>query len=85
MSIPAERERREERLAAITAAKTKIAARAARVAVTGKQLGGTAPKAPTPGPRVDDQSHLTDDASRIMPVASSSATTPKPWSILSAC
>jgi transposase len=88
MSVPAELARREDRLAAIAAAKAKIearaaerfaheqaeyaaklAARAARVAATGKKLGGTPPKAPQPGPRADDQINLTDEESRIMPVA----------------
>jgi transposase len=88
MSVPAELARREDRLAAIAAAKrtiearaaerfaleqaeyeAKLAARAARVAATGKKLGGTPPKAPRPGPRADDQVNLTDPESRIMPVA----------------
>jgi len=88
MSLPEELQRREDRLAAIAAAKTKIEARAAerfareqaeyeakvavreaKAAATGRKPGGKAPKAPAPGPRPDDQVNLTDEASRIMPVA----------------
>jgi transposase len=85
MSVPEELKRREDRLAAIAAAKAKIEARAAerfareqadyeaklaaraqRAAASGKNVGG---KAPQPGPRAEDQINLTDEASRIMPVA----------------
>ena len=88
MSLPEELKRREERLAAIAAAKAKIearaaeryareqadyeaklAARAARAAAGGKKPGGRAPQPPVPGPRPDDQVNLTDEHSRIMPVA----------------
>jgi len=88
MNLPEELQRREDRLAAIAAAKAKIearaaeryareqadyqaklAARAAKAAATGRKPGGRAPKAPTPGPRPDDQINLTDEQSRIMPVA----------------
>jgi transposase len=87
ISLPEELKRREDRLAAIAAAKAKIeeraaardareqadyeaklAARAAKAAA-GRKPGGKAPKAPTPGPRPNDQINLTDEASRIMPVA----------------
>ena len=87
MSLPEELKRREDRLAAIAAAKAKIeeraaeryareqsdyeaklAARAAKAA-NGREPGGKAPKAPTPGPRPNDQINLTDEESRIMPVA----------------
>lgn len=105
LSLPAELARREERLAAIAAAKAKIearaaerfareqadyeakcAARAAKAAASGKKPRGKAPEAPTPGPRPNDQINLTDEQSRIMPVAVSiSATTLKPWSIPRAC
>jgi transposase len=87
MSLPEELKRREDRLAAIAAAKAKIeeraaerhareqadyeaklAARAAKAA-NGRKPGGKAPKAPTPGPRPNDQINLTDEESRIMPVA----------------
>ena len=47
----------------------KLAARAAKAAATGRQPGGKLPKAPTPGPRPSDPVNLTDDGSRIMPVA----------------
>jgi hypothetical protein len=88
MSLPAELKRREDRLAAIAAAKVKIearaaerfareqadhaaklAARAAKAAARGRQPGGKAPQPPTPGPRPTDQINLTDEESRIMPVA----------------
>jgi hypothetical protein len=88
MSLPEEIERREDRLAAIAEAKTKIEARAqerflreqadyeaklaarqAKAAASGKQPGGKAPKPPQPGPRAEDQINLTDEESRIMPVA----------------
>jgi len=88
MSLPAELERREDRLAAIAAAKAKIearaaerfareqadheaklAARAAKAAATGRKPGGKPPQPPTPGPRADEQINLTDEESRIMPVA----------------
>jgi hypothetical protein len=88
MSLPDELKRREDRLAAIAEAKTKIearaaerfareradyeakrAARAAKAAASGNKPGGRAPKPPTPGPRPDDQVNLTDEDSRIVPVA----------------
>ena len=47
----------------------KMARRAARENETGKKPGGKPPKAPEPGPRPDDQINLTDEESRIMPVA----------------
>ena len=47
----------------------KLAARAQRAAATGKNPGGKPPKAPDPGPRPEDQINLTDEESRIMPVA----------------
>lgn len=88
VSLPEEIRRREDRLAAMAAAKAKIAARvaerdarekaeydekmarrAAREKETGKKPGGKPPKAPTPGPKDSDQVNLTDEESRIMPVA----------------
>lgn len=48
----------------------KLAARAKKAAETGKKPGGKAPKPPQAGPRADDQINLTDEESRIMPVAS---------------
>jgi len=47
----------------------KMARRAAKEAETGKKPGGKLPKAPEPGPKASDQINLTDEASRIMPVA----------------
>ena len=88
VSLPEELKRREDRLAAMAAAKAKIAARAeeryqrekaeydekvarraAKEEATGKKLGGKPPKAPELGPRGSDQINLTDEESRIMPVA----------------
>lgn len=88
MSIPEELARREERLAKIAEARTKIearakerfereqaehdakmAARAAKTKATGKKPGGHPPEPPTPGPLPTDQINLTDEESRIMPVA----------------
>src|SRR5258706_87559 len=47
----------------------KLAARAAKTAVTGKKPGGKPPPPPVEGPLPTDQINLTDEASRIMPVA----------------
>ena len=47
----------------------KMARRAAKVAATGKKPSGKLPKAPEPGPKATDQINLTDEESRIMPVA----------------
>ena len=47
----------------------RMAARAAKVAATGKKPGGKLPAAPVEGPRPSDQVNLTDEDSRIMPVA----------------
>jgi transposase len=79
MSIPEELARREQRLAAIARAKAtieaqaehdaKLAARAAKTAATGKKPGGRPPAAPVEGPLPTDQVNLTDEESRIMPVA----------------
>jgi len=88
MNLPQELKLREDRLAAMAAARIKIAARAAeryqqekaqfdekmtqrcaKEKATGKKLKGRAPKAPEPGPRDTDQINLTDEESRIMPVA----------------
>jgi transposase len=46
----------------------KLAARAAK-APRGRKPGGKPPKPPTPGPRPEEQINLTDEQSRIMPVA----------------
>jgi transposase len=47
----------------------KLAARAAKIAATGKKPGGKPPQAPTEGTQPSDQINLTDEESRIMPVA----------------
>jgi hypothetical protein len=47
----------------------KLAARAAKTATTGKKPGGKPPEPPSAGPATGDQINLTDEDSRIMPVA----------------
>ena len=47
----------------------KLAARATKTAVTGKKPGGKPPPPPVEGPLPTDQINLTDEDSRIMPVA----------------
>lgn len=47
----------------------KLAARTAKTAVTGKKPGGKPPPPPVEGPLPTDQINLTDEDSRIMPVA----------------
>jgi transposase len=47
----------------------KLAARAAKTAATGKRPGGKPPQPPAEGPLPGDQINLTDEESRIMPVA----------------
>ena len=47
----------------------KMAARAAKEKRTGKKPGGKPPEPPPSGPKASDQVNLTDDESRIMPVA----------------
>jgi len=85
MSIPEELERREARLAAIAEAKAKIKARVteedqadyqAKLAAreekerrTGKKPGGRPPAPPSGGVDAKEQINLTDEESRIMPVA----------------
>jgi transposase len=46
---------------------TKLAARAAKAAATGKKPGEKPPQPPTAGPAPQDQINLTDEESRIMP------------------
>ena len=46
-----------------------MAARAAKTAATGKKPGGRVPHPPAEGPLSTDQVNLTDEESRIMPVA----------------
>ena len=48
---------------------TKMAARAAKIAATGKKPGGKPPAPAVEGPLPTDQVNLTDEQSRIMPVA----------------
>jgi hypothetical protein len=60
------RERYERELAEHEA---KLAARAAKTAATGKKPGGKPPEPPTAGALPKDQVNLTDEDSRIMPVA----------------
>jgi transposase len=81
MSIPDELERREERLRKIAQARATIEARAkerharelaeheAKIAARGKKPGGKPPQPPAEGPLPSDQVNLTDEDSRIMPVA----------------
>lgn len=85
MSIPEELERREARLAAIAEAKAKIkervaereqgeyqeklAARQEKERRTGKKPGGRPPGPPSGGVEAKEQINLTDEESRIMPVA----------------
>lgn len=47
----------------------RLAARAAKTEATGKKPGGKPPQPPVEGPLPTDQVNLTDDESRIMPVA----------------
>src|ERR1700692_3716782 len=47
----------------------KMAAREAKTAATGKKPGGKPPQPPVEGPRPRDQVNLTDEESRIMPMA----------------
>jgi hypothetical protein len=47
----------------------KLAAREAKTAATGKKPGGKPPQPPAEGPRPSDQINLTDEDSRIMPMA----------------
>lgn len=47
----------------------KVKAREAKTAATGKKPGGKPPAPPEPGPGAKDQINLTDEDSRIMPVA----------------
>ena len=47
----------------------KLVARAAKTEATGKKPGGKPPQPPVEGPLPTDQVNLTDDESRIMPVA----------------
>jgi transposase len=84
LNLPEELSRREQRLAAIAAAKAKIEARvkaeaeaahAAKLALreqrakkNGKRPGGRPPAPPSGTPKDTDQVNFTDEDSRIMPV-----------------
>jgi transposase len=62
--------RAKERLAREMAEhEAKMAAREAQIAATGKRPGGKPPTPPVEGPLPSDQVNLTDEDSRIMPVA----------------
>jgi hypothetical protein len=62
--------RAQERFAREKAAHdAKIAARAAKAKATGRKPGGKPPAPPVEGPLPNDQMNLTDEESRIMPVA----------------
>ncbi len=47
----------------------RLAARQAKAEASGKKPGGRPPEPPVEGPRPNDQINLTDEESRIMPVA----------------
>jgi len=47
----------------------KLAARQAKAEASGRKPGGKPPEPPVEGPRPNDQINLTDEESRIMPVA----------------
>jgi transposase/IS5 family transposase len=84
LNLPAELSRREQRLAAIAAAKkniearvkaeadaahaAKLAARAERAKKTGQRPRGRPPAPPSGTPSNQDQVNFTDEDSRIMPV-----------------
>ena len=84
MNLPEELSRREQRLAAIAAAKAKIearvkaeaeaahaaklAAREQRAKQSGRRPGGRPPAPPSGTPKDTDQVNFTDEDSRIMPV-----------------
>jgi transposase len=53
----------------LTEHEAKMAAREAKTAATGKKPGGKPPQPPIEGPLPKDQINLTDEESRIMPVA----------------
>ncbi len=69
MSIPDELARRERFAREQAEHEAKLAAREAKTAATGKKPSGKPPRPPTQGPLLTDQINLTDEASRIMPVA----------------
>jgi len=81
-SIPEELERRDQRLGKLAEARAKeryareqaeheakLAERKAKEESRGKKTGGKPPSPPAPGALPTDQINLTDEESRIMPVA----------------
>ena len=60
---------KERHARALAEHEAKMAAREAKMAATGKTPGGKPPQAPAEGPLPSDQVNLTDEESRIMPVA----------------
>ena len=60
---------RERYARALAEHEAKMAARAAKTEATGKKPVGKPPEPPVAGPRPSDQVNLTDEESRIMPVA----------------
>ena len=60
---------RERHAAEQAAYEDKLAARQAKEESSGKKPGGRPPSPPAPGPLPTDQINLTDEDSRIMPVA----------------
>jgi hypothetical protein len=60
---------KERHARALAEHEAKMAAREAKMAATGKKPGGKPPQAPAEGPLPSDQVNLTDEESRIMPVA----------------
>src|SRR5271156_1593648 len=61
---------KERHARAMAEHEARMAAREAKIAATGKKPGGKPPQPPVEGPRPSDQVNLTDEESRIMPVAS---------------
>ena len=60
---------RERHVLEMAEHEARMAARAAKIAATGKKPGGKPPQPPAEGPLPGDQVNLTDEESRIMPVA----------------
>jgi transposase len=60
---------KERHARALAEHEAKVAAREAKSAATGKKPGGKPPQPPAEGPLPSDQVNLTDEDSRIMPVA----------------
>jgi transposase len=60
---------KERHARALAEHQAQVAAREAKIAATGKKPGGKPPQPPAEGPGPSDQVNLTDEDSRIMPVA----------------